>query len=405
MGDVASTSSGATPKAGDPRYYTGGNVPFLKIGDLTDGVVDHADTLITEDAVSDARLRLLAPETVLVAMYGSIGKTGILGFRATTNQAILALDVDRSQAEPRFVHAALLDARPELVGRGRGATQKNINKRIVENLTIPLPSLEEQRRIIDVFAALDCAVATAAEAAQAASNLATCLRSQFYGRADIARVPLREAVEVTMGRQRSPKYQTGDHLVPYLRSANAKDGCFDLSDVLEMNFTPAEQEKFGIREGDVMVTEGCGSLSQIGANAVWHEEIPSPVCFQNTLLRVRAIDGTTTPEFVAHWARYAFESGAFAEVASGTSIFHIGALRAAEMEFPDVPLVSQQEIARTLDAVESAAASARTRVVTLQTLAASVASRLLSGAHEIPESYDRLLGETTDAHPLAPATV
>src|SRR5262249_21860428 len=87
----------------------------------------------------------------------SIGKTGILGFEATTNQAILALDVDRGRAEPRFVHYALLHAQDELIALGRGATQKNINKQIVENLTIPLPPLDEQQRIVDLVASVEAA--------------------------------------------------------------------------------------------------------------------------------------------------------------------------------------------------------------------------------------------------------
>ena len=77
-------------------------------------------------------------------------------------------------------------------------------------------------------------------------------------------------------------------MVRYLRAANVKDGSLDLSDVKEMDFNPAEQVTYALRPGDVLVTEGAGSLAAVGASAVWDGELDGIVCFQNTLLRLRA---------------------------------------------------------------------------------------------------------------------
>jgi type I restriction enzyme S subunit len=57
-------------------------------------------------------------------------------------------------------------------------------------------------------------------------------------------------------------------MVPYLRAANIKDGYLDLSDIKEMNFTPDEQRVFSLNPGDVLVSEGAGSLQAVGASAV-----------------------------------------------------------------------------------------------------------------------------------------
>ena len=95
--------------------------------------------------------------------------------------------------------------------------------------------------------------------------------------------PLRAYAEVTLGRQRSPANDSGPFMVPYLRAGNVTDGTLNLTDVKEMNFSPSEQEIFGLRHGDVLVTEGSGSLSSVGASAVWRGEIGATVCFQNTL--------------------------------------------------------------------------------------------------------------------------
>ena len=80
---------------------------------------------------------------------------------------------------------------------------------------------------------------------------------------------LAQVAEVRLGRQRAPQYENGDHLLPYLRSANVVDGRLDLTDVKSMNFEPAEQAIFGLADGDVLMTEGSGSAETVGTSAVW----------------------------------------------------------------------------------------------------------------------------------------
>lgn len=138
-------------------------------------------------------------------------------------------------------------------------------------------------------------------------------------------------------------------MVPYLRAANVKDGVLDLSDVKEMNFTPAEQQIFALRPGDVLVTEGSGSLKAVGASAVWRGEIEGTVCFQNTLLRMRPRDGRADGRFLEWWARSTYGSGVFASIASGANIYHISAERVRALPFDLPTLEEQHRIADFLD--------------------------------------------------------
>lgn len=160
---------------------------------------------------------------------------------------------------------------------------------------------------------------------------------------------LRAYAEVSLGRQRSPAHDAGPFMVKYLRAANVKDGYLDLSDVKEMNFEPKEQTIFALRPGDVLVTEGSGSLSAVGASSVWYGEIEGLVCFQNTLLRLRPRTGTD-PRFLAWWCRHAFADGLFASVATGANIYHISAERVRGLPMALLPLVDQRTIADYLDA-------------------------------------------------------
>ncbi len=160
---------------------------------------------------------------------------------------------------------------------------------------------------------------------------------------------VRAYAEVALGRQRSPANDTGPHMIPYLRAANVKDGTLDLSDVKEMNFDPREQAIFSLRRGDVLVTEGSGSITAVGASSVWNGEIDGTVCFQNTLLRLRPRAGTY-PSFLAWWCRHAFADGIFASAATGANIYHLSAERLRSRPMTLLPLAEQREIANYLDA-------------------------------------------------------
>jgi hypothetical protein len=116
---------------------------------------------------------------------------------------------------------------------------------------------------------------------------------------------LRGVAEVVLGRQRTPQQADGPHMVPYLRAANVRDGQLDLIDVMSMNFSPSEQQIFSLRSGDVLVTEGSGSLSTVGASAAWSGELRGTVCFQNTLLRMRPKQNAIDGRFLLWWARAA----------------------------------------------------------------------------------------------------
>ncbi len=153
-------------------------------------------------------------------------------------------------------------------------------------------------------------------------------------------------------------------MTPYLRAANVKDGELDLSDVKEMNFDPGERQIFRLQPGDVLVSEGAGSLAAVGTSAVYEGDPPG-VCFQNTLLRLRP-RADTDPRFVAWWARAMYASGEFARFATGASIYHLGAERVRAMRAWIPAIDEQRRIAAFLDAETERVAqliAAKTRMI------------------------------------------
>lgn len=143
--------SGGTPRRGVSGYYDG-HIPWLKIGDLNDGVVTDAEEAITELGLRESSAKLVPEGALLVAMYGSIGKLGIAGRELATNQAI-AHCVVNGEFNIEFLFYYLLMERANLLGEGKGGSQDNISQTVLKAYPLPKPPVEEQRRIVGVVKA------------------------------------------------------------------------------------------------------------------------------------------------------------------------------------------------------------------------------------------------------------
>ena len=147
LGEVGTWQSGGTPSRSNKSYY-GGNIPWLKTGDLNDGLISDIPESITEEAVASSSAKINPTGSVLIAMYGAtIGKLGILTFPATTNQACCAC-IEFNAITQLYLFYFLLSQRSTFISKGGGGAQPNISKEIIVNTFIPLPPLSEQQRII-----------------------------------------------------------------------------------------------------------------------------------------------------------------------------------------------------------------------------------------------------------------
>ena len=147
LGVVGEWQSGGTPSRSNKSYY-GGNIPWLKTGDLNDGFILNIPESITEEAVANSSAKINPAGSVLIAMYGAtIGKLGILTFPSATNQACCACIEFRATTQ-LYLFYFLLSQRSRFISRGGGGAQSNISKELIVNTRIPLPPLSEQQRIV-----------------------------------------------------------------------------------------------------------------------------------------------------------------------------------------------------------------------------------------------------------------
>ena len=152
-------TSGGTPKIGRLDYY-GGDIPFLKIDDLTKNqgmYLKSARTSITEKAILETPAKLYPENTVLVTMYGTIGAVGITGVPMAANQAIAAF-IGLKGVTRDFLAYLLSHEAQALAGKAGQTTQSNINGRILKDHEVLLPPLPEQRKIAAILSSVDDAI-------------------------------------------------------------------------------------------------------------------------------------------------------------------------------------------------------------------------------------------------------
>lgn len=153
LADVGGWASGGTPTRSESAYF-GGGIPWLKIGDLNDGVVTTSSETITSKGLSESAAKLLPPGVLLVAMYGSIGKLGITGIECATNQAIASCVPDPDIIDLDYFFWFMRFSRGALHGIGKGGNQQNISQTVLKEFPIAVPPLPEQRRRVERIRAL-----------------------------------------------------------------------------------------------------------------------------------------------------------------------------------------------------------------------------------------------------------
>ena len=145
--DICSMQSGGTPSRSKSEFFSG-SIPWAKISDLEkskDGFIYETEEHITDEALKSINNRFFKVGTLLLAMYGSVGKTAISKIDLSTNQAILGINiVDEKKVDIKYLRYWFTTIKEQLLNRAVGAALANISLGIVKELEIPLPSIATQ---------------------------------------------------------------------------------------------------------------------------------------------------------------------------------------------------------------------------------------------------------------------
>ena len=148
LGDVCDTTSGGTPLKSHQEYYQNGTIPWVRSGEVSQGFITSTEIKITESGLKNSSAKMLPVNSVLVAMYGATaGQVGLLKIAACSNQAICSI-LPNDKIIPAFLYNYLRSQTKYLLSLGAGGAQPNISQQIIKNIVIPLPSIDDQKRIV-----------------------------------------------------------------------------------------------------------------------------------------------------------------------------------------------------------------------------------------------------------------
>ena len=155
LGEVCTVVSGSTPKTNIEEYWDG-DVKWITPAEIDENSFYVYDTVrhITEEGKNKTGLSYLPVGTVILSSRAPIGKTAIAGCEMCCNQGFKNL-ICSDRIHNEYLFHFLSCKTDYLNSLGRGATFKEISKSIVESISIPLPEIEKQKHVAEIFSKLD----------------------------------------------------------------------------------------------------------------------------------------------------------------------------------------------------------------------------------------------------------
>ena len=367
LDELGEWSSGGTPSRSIAEYY-GGDIPWVKTGDLKHALLEQVGEYITQAGLRNSAAKVFPRGSLLIAMYGAtIGQTAILAIDAATNQACAAL-LSRgltSELIP-YVWKFLIAKQEELKAIGQGGAQPNINQGLIRSFAIPVAPLTEQKRIV---AKIDSLTAKSRRAkvhldhvprliekykqAVLVAAFAGDLTAEWRNERNLQKswnvMALGSISDIqsgiTLGKKRKSDEVT--NLVPYLRVANVQRGYLKLAEIKYVEATDSECEKLRLKAGDILMNEG-GDRDKLGRGWIWNDEIDGCI-HQNHVFRVRLKDEDFPPKLISYFANEFGQQYFFDEGQQTTNLASISKTKVSSLPIPIPPVVEAHEIVRRIE--------------------------------------------------------
>lgn len=349
--EFCETGSGGTPSRTNERYF-GGTVPWVKSGELREAVITDTEEKLTDLGVKESSAKVVPQGSILVAMYGAtVGRTAILGIDAATNQAVCSIRPNPDRADIKYLFHALQSKMEHFIGRAAGGAQPNISQGIIRETKIPLPPLDEQRRIAAILDKADVLRRNRKRALEILDGLTRSIFLEMFG--DPVRndsgwcvKSLGEISNCRLGKMLDQKKVNGSTRYPYLANYNVQWNRLEMADLRQMEFNEKEREEFELIPGDLLVCEG----GEIGRCAIWRGEVEN-CYYQKALHRVRCDPRYCLPEFVLWYFWFMSQRGGLSAHTSVATIAHLTGVKLKSLPVPLPPLSLQWSFAAVADAI------------------------------------------------------
>lgn len=353
--DIGVVITGNTPSTKDKENYSSDDYCFVKPSDIAkDGVsiIKDSESYISEKGYNSSRK--LPKGSVLTTCIGIIGKVGILEIDATCNQQINAIIPFRTIL-PKYLALAILSVKSQLEAMANAPVVPIINKGDFSNVEIPVPSFEEQERIV---AELDLLTGIIDKQKQQLKELDTLAQSIFYdmfGSVDnntknFMVKCLNEVFQlITDGTHQTPQYT--DDILHGFKFLSAKDVVSGVIDWTRIKYIPESlhnelYKRLAPRRGDILLCKN----GTTGICALVETDEVFDIYVSLALLR-------TEKEYNKKYLVYAINNPStksqFDDSLKGVGVpnLHLGEIKKTKILVPPIEL--QSSFAKKIESIES----------------------------------------------------
>lgn len=406
LSQLGKWGSGGTPNRGNINFYENGTIPWLVIGDLNDGLVLNSREFITEAALLNSSAKLIPINSLLIAMYGSIGKLGLTGVECATNQAIAFCIPDITKITLKYLFYALMNEKPSLIMQGKGGAQQNISQTVLKEYPIPLAPLPEQKVIADKLdallaqvdslkARLDAIPVVLKRFRQSVLSAAVSgkLTEDWRGKKTKTIVSLdaiANIIDPHPSHRTPPSVHNG---VPYIGIGDLlSDGsiCFENAHKVSKDILKEHQVRYQVKNGDFIF----GKIGTLGKPT----RLPTGIDYtlSANVILIQPLTDKVNPNYLMYFLMSPDTMNAITDQSSATSqaAFGIKKMRAFECNLP--ALLEQSEIVRRVEQLFAFADQVEARVKAAQSRTQHLTQAILAKAFR-----GELTAEWREAHAKA----
>ena len=354
LGEVASITNGGTPKS-DVKQYWGGDIAWLTpkdMGKLKSKLASNTSRMITAEGLSKCSAKLIPENSVILSTRAPIGHLAINTVPMAFNQGCRGLVPNDNLSLKYLFHylSANVDVMNEL---GTGTTFKELSAGALKSLPIPLPPLEEQKRIVSIldeaFEGLDRARENAEANLKSARELfESSLGAVFEHASDgwtrgtvgsmIHDGILEKPLDGNHGETHPKKSEFQSSGVPFIMASDLANGSVDQNNCYFISKSQAETLRKGFaKDGDVLISH----KGTIGRTAVLRTDLDYVMLTPQVTYYRTADQNRLLPEFLYFY----FHSATFLRVmrdlaSAGSTRAYIGITKQHELPLllPEITL-------------------------------------------------------------------
>lgn len=382
IGEVAEIVSGSTPKSSEKAYWDG-EVLWATPKDLSllnGDYISSPARNISEAGLSSCSAKLLPPGSVLLSSRAPIGLAAINTEPMATNQGFKSLVPNAERVHNKYLLHWIRSHRDRLQSLGNGATFKELPKSTVSRIEIPLPPLEEQRRIAAILDKADALRRKRREALALLDTLTQSIFVEMFGDPvsnprSYSSTTIGDLLEIASYGTSAKAGTEGEY--PVLRMGNITySGSFDLTDLKYLDLVGSDIEKYTVKRGDILFNR-TNSADLVGKTAVWNFD--EPFAFAGYLVRGRTKEGVS-PYYISGYLNSAHGKAVLRNMAKNiVGMANINAKELQRIKILDVPSNEQEAYERRISAVQKLKAERQTEAGVFDSLFASLQSRAFNG--------------------------